>query len=106
MLNEGYNDLTAGHTNCILISSTFIASVDVSGVTQSQSFYNGTSLLDVPTDQEWYDAVETLLFTVPEVSDVTIDTNSGQITIETINGLDNQLIQIDLIIQYYIFCET
>jgi hypothetical protein len=25
MLNEGYNDLTAGHTNCILISSIFIA---------------------------------------------------------------------------------
>ena len=106
MLNEGYNDLTAGHTNCILISSIFIVSVDVSGVTYSQSFYNGTSLLDVPTDQEWYDAVYALLITIPEVSDVTIDTNSGQITVETINGLDNQSIQIDLIIQYYIFCES
>jgi hypothetical protein len=106
MLNEGYNDLTAGHTNCILISSIFIVSVDVSGVTYSQSFYNGTSLLDVPTDQEWYDAVYALLITIPEVSDVTIDTNSGQITVETVNGLDNQSIQIDLIIQYYIFCES
>ena len=106
MLNEGYNDLTAGHTNCILISSIFIVSVDVSGVTYSQSFYNGTSLLDVPTDQEWYDAVYALLITIPEVSDVTIDTNSGQITVETINGLDNQSIQIDLIIQYDISCES
>jgi uncharacterized protein (DUF2141 family) len=106
MLNEGYNDLTSGNTNCILNSSTFIVSVNVSGVTYSQSFYNGTSLLDVPTDQEWYDAVYALLITIPEVSDVTIDTNSGQITVETINGLDNQSIQIDLIIQYYIFCES
>ena len=106
MLNEGYNDLTSGNTNCILNSSTFIVSVNVSGVTYSQSFYNGTSLLDVPTDQEWYDAVYALLITIPEVSDVTIDTNSGQITVETINGLDNQSIQIDLIIQYDISCES
>ena len=62
--------------------------------------------MDVPTDQEWYDAVYALLITIPEVSDVTIDTNSGQITVETINGLDNQSIQIDLIIQYDISCES
>ena len=104
MLNEGFNDLTSGNTGCVLDNSTFIASVTVSGVTYTQSFYSGTTLLDVPTDQEWYDAVETLLLTIPGVSSVNIDTNSGEITINTNNGLANQLIQIELIIDYNISC--
>jgi hypothetical protein len=40
MLNEGFNDLTSGNTGCVLDNSTFIASVNVSGVTYTQSFYS------------------------------------------------------------------
>ena len=106
MLNEGYNDLTSGNTNCQLSAATYVAEVVVEGVTYQQSFYTGTTLLDVPTDQNWYDAVEALLLTVPGVSAVSIDTTSSVITIQTEGDLANQQVVIDLIIQYDINCES
>ena len=78
--------------------------IEVSGVTYSQSFYTGTTLLDIPTDTQWYDTVETLLLTVPGVSSVTIDTSSSVVTIQTNGVLANQQVIIDLIIQYDINC--
>ena len=106
MLNEGYNDLTLGNTNCLLSAATYVAEVNVSGNTYQQSFYTGTTLLDIPTDQDWYDAVEALLLTVPGVSAVSVDTNSTVITIQTEGDLANQQVEIDLIIQYDINCES
>jgi len=106
MLNEGYNDLTLGNTNCLLSAATYVAEVNVSGNTYQQSFYTGTTLLDIPTDQDWYDVVETLLLTVPGVSAVSVDTNSTVITIQTEGDLANQQVEIDLIIQYDINCES
>jgi copper chaperone CopZ len=104
MLNDGYYDLTSGNTNCLLSAATFVAQVEISGVTYSQSFYTGTTLLDIPTDTLWYDTVETLLLTVPGVSSVTIDTSSSVVTIQTDGELANQQVIIDLIIQYDINC--
>jgi uncharacterized protein (DUF2141 family) len=106
MLNEGYNDLTLGNNNCLLSAATYVAEVNVSGNTYQQSFYTGTTLLDIPTDQDWYDAVEALLLTVPGVSAVSVDTNSTIITIQTEGDLANQQVVIDLIIQYDINCES
>ena len=106
MLNEGFNDLTSGNTNCLLSSAVYVAEVVVSGNTYQQSFYTGTTLLDIPTDQDWYNTVETLLLTVPGVSAVSVDTNSSVITIQTEGGLANQQVVIDLIIQYDINCES
>ena len=104
MLNEGYYDIISGHTNCLLSATTFVAQVDVSGVTYTDSFYTGTTLLDIPTNQQWYDAVETILLSIPGVSSVTIDTITSVVTIATEGGLANQQIIIDLIIQYDINC--
>jgi hypothetical protein len=107
MLNDGYYDLTSGNTNCLLSATTFVAQIEVSGVTYSQSFYTGTTLLDIPTDTQWYDTVETLLLTVPGVINpdgVTIDTSSSVVTIQTDGELANQQVIIDLIIQYDINC--
>jgi hypothetical protein len=106
MLNEGFNDLTSGNTNCLLSSAVYVAEVVVSGNTYQQSFYTGTTLLDIPTDQDWYNTVETLLLTVPGVSAVSVDTNSSVITIQTEGDLANQQVVIDLIIQYDINCES
>ena len=106
MLNEGFNDLTSGNTNCGLVSAVYVAEVVVSGVTYQQSFFTGTTLLDVPTDQQWYDAVEALLLTVPGVSAVTVDSTSSVISIQTEGDLANQQVVIDLIIQYDINCES
>ena len=104
MLNEGYYDIISGHTNCLLSAATFVAQVEVSGVTYTDSFYTGTTLLDIPTNQQWYDAVETILLSIPGVSSVTIDTVSSVVTIATEGELANQQIIIDLIIQYDINC--
>jgi hypothetical protein len=104
MLNEGFNDLTSGNTQCILSAATYTAQVDVSGVTYQDTFYTGTTLLDVPTDQVWYDTVETLLESIPGVSSVNINTTSSVVTIQTDDDLANQQITIELIIDYDIHC--
>jgi hypothetical protein len=104
MLNEGFNDLTSGNTNCLLSAATYVAEVIVSGNTYQQPFYTGTTLLDIPTDQNWYDTVETLLLTIPGVSAVSIDTNSSVITIQTEGDLANQQVTIELVINYNINC--
>ena len=106
MVNDGFNDLTSGNTNCGLVSATCVAETIISGVTYQQPFFTGTTLLDVPSEQQWYDAVETLLLTVPGVSSVTIDTTSSVVTIQSEGDLANQQVVIDLIIQYDINCES
>jgi len=109
MLNEGYFDLTSGNTACELISATFTAKVSVnpSGIVASQSFFTSTSLVQVPTDNNWYDTIRTLLLGVPGIGGVTIDSTNNQITIETSKNntsLEGQEIVIDLIIGYDIIC--
>ena len=109
MLNEGYFDLTSGNTNCDLISATFNAKVSVnpSGIVASQNFFTSTSLVQVPSDNQWYDTVKTLLLGIPGVGNVTIDQLNNQITIETSRNntsLEGQEIVIDLVIEYDIIC--
>jgi hypothetical protein len=109
MLNEGYFDLTSGNTNCDLISATFTAKVSVnpSGIVATQNFFTSNSLVQVPTDNQWYDTVRTLLLGIPGVGNVTIDQLNNQITIETSRNntsLEGQEIVIDLVIEYDIIC--
>ena len=104
MLNEGYNDLTSGNTDCLLSTAEFIAEVNVTGTTYTDSFYTGTTLLDIPSDTLWYTTIETIISAIPGVSAVTIDTTNSNITIQTEGELANQQITIDLIIQYDIDC--
>ena len=109
MLNEGFFDLTSGNTSCDLISATFTAKVSVnpSGILASQNFFTSTSLVQVPTDNQWYDTIRTLLLGIPGVGNVIIDQLNNQITIETIKGdttCQGQEIVIDLIIVYDIIC--
>ena len=109
MLNEGYFDLTSGNTSCDLISATFTAKVSVnpSGIVASQNFFTSTSMVQVPTDNQWYDTIRTLLLGIPGVGNVIIDQLNNQITIETSRNdtsLEGQEIVIDLIIGYDIIC--
>jgi hypothetical protein len=109
MLNEGYYDLTSQNTNCNLISATFTAKVSVnpSGTITSQNFFTSTSLVQAPTDSQWYNAIRTLLLAIPGVGNVIIDENNNQITIETTKNnttLQGQEIVIDLVINYNIIC--
>lgn len=109
MLNEGYFDLTSGNNSCDLISATFTAKVSVnpSGIVASQNFFTSTTLVQVPTDNDWYNTVRTLLLGIPGVGGVTINPTNNQITIETSRNntsLEGQEIVIDLIIGYDIIC--
>ena len=109
MLNEGYFDLTSGNTNCDLVNATFTVKVSVNpaGLTTNKTFFTGTTLVQVPTDNLYYDALKQLLLSVPGVGNVSIDALDNQITIETSRdntSLEGQEIIIDLIIVYDIMC--
>ena len=111
MLNDGFDDLTSGNTSCSLISATFTVKVSVNplGLTTSDTFFTSTSLIDSPTDNEYYDTVVALLQTIPGIGNITIDSVNNQITIETLPGnttLDGQEIIIELIIVYDTICLT
>ena len=87
MLNEGYLDLTIGHDNCSLVSAVFYAIVDFSGGTLTppvhveNPFYTGTTLNDYPSSQQWMDAIDEILKTIPQIENFTLDINSNLITI-------------------------
>ena len=111
MLNEGFYDLTLDNTNCELVSASFTAKVSVNplDLTTSNTFYTSTSLVDVPSDNLYYDTITQLLLTVPGVGEVIVDPINNLITIETTRGNDTligQEILIDLIIEYDIICLT
>jgi uncharacterized protein (DUF2141 family) len=109
MLNEGFFDLTTGNTSCDLISATFTAKVSVNpaGLTAQQDFFTSTSLVQAPSDNLWYNTVESLLMSIPGVGNVIIDKLNNQITIETSRNntsLQGQEIVLDLVIVYDIIC--
>ena len=106
MLNDGYEDLTSGNTNCILNNAIFTAQVEVTGTTYQTTFYTGYTLLDVSSDSLWYYTVETLLESIPNVLSVTIDSVTSQIIIQTTQELSNKQFKIELLIDYDISCET
>ena len=90
-------------------STTFIATVSITpvGLYLQQPFYNGTSLIDVPASNLWFDTIEALLLTVPSVEQVEIDplTNQMIITKNPSNPyLDDQVINISIAIEYDIDC--
>jgi hypothetical protein len=92
-----------------LISATFTAKVSVnpSGIIATENFFTSTSLVQVPTDNDYYDTIRTLLLGIPGVGNVIIDQLNNQITIETNRNntsLQGEEIVIELIIVYDIIC--
>ena len=109
MLNEGFDDLTNDKVNCDLISAVYGVKVSVNpmGLTTSQNFFTGTTLVTAPSDNLYYDTVKDLLLTVPDVDSVTIDAINNQITISTnpsTTNLNGQEIVVELTIVYDIMC--
>jgi uncharacterized protein (DUF2141 family) len=111
MLNEGFADLTDTNSGCVLSSATFTVKVSVNplGLSTSNLFYTSTSLVDVPSDEEYFAVVQNLLLSVPGVGYVNIDSNNNQIIVQTIPGetiLNGQQILVELIIIYDINCTS
>jgi hypothetical protein len=109
MLNDGYQDLIQGNTNCDLISAVYTAKVSTEpgGLSNQQSFYTGTTLNIAPSDNLWYDTVKTLLLTIPGISNVVVDPINNELSISTDPNnttITSQKIVIELIINYDINC--
>lgn len=110
MMNEGFYDLTIGNVNCSLISADFIAKVTIEplGTVYTSQFFTTNSLLNAPSDNQWYTAINNLLLTIPGINDVNIDALNNKITIQTnVDGpLQNQILTIDVLIEYDVKCES
>lgn len=111
MYNEGFDDLTAGNTNCDLVSAIFTAQVSIQPLGQvvQQQFFTSNSLVQIPTDSLWYSTLENLLEGIYGIGNVTINELTNEIIIETdrtTNILHNQELSIELIIVYDIMCLT
>lgn len=114
MLNEGYLDLTSGHTGCELVSATFTAKVNVlpDNFETTTTFFTTNSLLVSPDDNVWLDTAKELLLTIQGVGDVIIDELTNKFTIEgdlnfpnIIGGNNPITISLSLSIDYDISCQ-
>ena len=110
ILVEGFNDLTSGNTNCTLLSAVFTAQVEVQpqNTVISNTFYTGTTLVDVPSDNTWFTEITNLLQGVSGVLSVTIDPLTNQISISANpnSSIIGQELSVKLIIVYDIICLT
>lgn len=111
MLNEGFDDLTTGNTNCDLVTTEFYAKVQVQpiGVVLEELFFTGTSLIQPPSDSLWYSTIESMLESIYGIGNVTVNQLTNEITIETDRSetsLNGQEVIIELIIVYDIMCLT
>ena len=108
MLNEGFYDLTLDDKNCILNTAIFEVIVSVSGSTLSQDFYTGTTLNDYPSDNQWYDVVESLLLQIDGIGEVDINPENNTLKIKTdCNSnvsLSNAQVLVTMMIRYDISC--
>jgi hypothetical protein len=110
ILVEGFNDLTAGNSNCNLLSAVYTAQVELQPANTflNTSFYTGTSLVDVPSDNLWFTTITNLLQSVDGITAVSIDALTNQITIQANPGsaIVGQELSVKLIIVYDIICLT
>jgi hypothetical protein len=101
ILNEGYNQLildSSGYTNCILTAATFQALVYVGEYEDSSVFYTSTGLLDYPSDELWYNTIQTLLEGLPQVGSVDINPITNTIVITT-NCDESSLVNADVLVK-------
>jgi hypothetical protein len=111
MVNEGFTDLTVGHDNCVLSSTTYVAQVEISGNTYQQTFYTGTTLNDIPSDNLWVQTLEGIISGITGVDIYTLNLTTNSIVVKSecsgdSNALANSEFIVGLKINFDIFCET
>lgn len=110
LLNKGYNNITSGETNCSLSATTFTVNVEVPTLySTGTTIYSGTTLIDVPSNQLYYDTLEELLQGIPGIGQIIINSTTNQIIISTDpedNTLEGKEIIIELVIDYQINCQV
>ena len=108
ILVDGYYDLTSGNTDCILIQATYTAKVQIQpqNTVITNTFYTGTTLVDVPSDNLWYTTIQNLLQSISGIVSVVVNPSTNQITIKSNpgSGISTQEVIVELIIEYDIDC--
>jgi len=106
MFNQGYQDLIQGDINCKLTSADFILLVNVGGTAYTSNFYTTTSLADYPTDQQYVDALNSILEGVPGIGAIIISLVDNSIILNTdcSYSLSDVNLSVDLLIDYNICC--
>jgi len=103
MFNEGFYDLTSGDTNCILNEAIFEAVTSVSGDVKTDVFFTGYTLAQFPTDDLFFDTIESLVLSYSGVETVSIDPYENKITITTICNPPLELIGSEITISLKIY---
>ena len=111
MLNEGFFDITAGNSNCILVSADFYAKVSVQPLNNvtTQYFFTSNSLTQVPSDSLWANTIKSMLLSIYGVQSVVIDEINNTITITkspSNTTLIGQEISVEVVITYNILCSS
>jgi hypothetical protein len=109
---EGYNEMLLIHpdyTNCVLTGATFSAQTTVGDCVNSKIFYTSESILDYPTDEDWFLAITFLIESCPQIGpgNVNIDSSTNTITVTTNcdpNSLYNSKVLVEMRIDYAIEC--
>lgn len=106
LLNQGFDDLIDTETDCRLQSADFTVIVELGTSAYTSNFYTSTSLLDVPSEQDYADAINTILTGITGIGTVIIDVlnNSIKINTDCEKQLANYKIKISLKITYDICC--
>ena len=103
MLSEGYLDLTTGYTNCILNNSIINCVITLNG-----SAFTETLLF--ASDQSWQTAIQTILDSIPEISNYNVNLFDNTLSIKSIcnDGIDSLGevdFKLELTIDYDISCQ-
>ena len=82
--SEGFKHSFSSNTSgCTYSSATFTAVVSVDGVSSTTTFYTGTTINDVPTDEQWSEALQTLFSGYTGITNTIVDLQTNTITLET-----------------------
>ena len=72
----------------------------------STDFYTGYTRTDVPTNLTYYNTCQQLLESIPGITSVTTDFNTGTTNIQTEQCLVGKTITINLTIDYNLGCQS
>jgi len=87
MVWDAYLDISAPYENCTLVQSIFSVTYGFTGTTgtisgATLSYYTGTSLNDIPSDQDWVDAINQVLSGVTEITSVEFNLETNELIIK------------------------
>ena len=106
MLNQGFQDLTVGEISCKLVLAQFNLLLNVGSSAFTNNFFTTTTLSQYPTDQQYVDALNSLLSGITGIGSIVLnpDTNTVSINTDCARTLSADTISIGIRIDYNVCC--